>query len=88
MTPEQKSLRARIAVNTMWSKTRDRTARTATARAASPGSLSYWERRVDPDCEMDEATRVKAAENARTAHFQRMAYRSAKARARNEGGAS
>lgn len=81
MTPEQRGLRARIAVNTSWAKTKNRAARTAPGTAASPASVSYWERKVDPDGEMDEATRIKAAENARKAHYQRMAYRSAKARA-------
>lgn len=84
MTPEQRALRARIAVNTSWSKTKDRTARTAPAVSASPASLAYWEKRVDPDGEMDEATRIKAAENARTAHYQRMAYRSAQVRSRRK----
>lgn len=81
LTPEQRSLRARIAVHTSWAKTTDRAARTANGTAASPASLSYWEKRVDPDGVMDEQTRAKAAENARSAHYQRMAYLSARARA-------
>lgn len=80
LTPEQRALRARLAVNTSWSKTVDRRARTAPGTDASPARLSYWEKRVDPDGRMDERTRAKAAENARTAHYQRMAYRSAQAR--------
>ncbi|MBA9003705.1 hypothetical protein [Thermomonospora cellulosilytica] len=81
MTPEQRSLRARIAVNTSWANTRDRAARTANGTAASPASLSYWEKRVDPDGVMDERTRALAAENARKAHYQRMALKSVQARA-------
>jgi hypothetical protein len=80
LTPEQRSLRARIAVHTSWANTTDRTARTDAARAAGPGALSYWEKRVDPELVMDDATRAKAAENARTAHYQRMNYRSVQAR--------
>lgn len=80
LTPEQRSLRARIAVHTSWAQTKDRTARTKNGTDASPARLTYWEKRVDPDGEMDDATRAAAAENARTAHYQRMAYRSAKAR--------
>ncbi|MFD0902388.1 hypothetical protein [Actinomadura sediminis] len=80
LTPAERSLRARIAVNTSWANTRDRSARTANGTASSPASLSYWEKRVDPDGEMDDATRAKAAENARSAHYQRMAYRAAQAR--------
>ena len=83
LTPEQRSLRARIAVNTSWARTTDRTARTAPGTAASPASLSYWEKRVDPDRVMDDTTRAKAAENAKSAHYQRMAYRSAATRRRN-----
>lgn len=82
LTPAQRSLRARLAVHTSWANTTDRTARTAPATAASPASAAYWERKVDPDQQMDDATRIKAAENARTAHFQRLAYRSAAARRR------
>jgi len=84
MSPEQRGLRARIAVNESWARTTDRTARTAPARAAGPGSSEYWEARVDPDGLMEPSTRVKAAENARKAHYQRLAYRSAKARASNK----
>lgn len=80
VSPELRSLRARLAVNESWAKTTDRKARTKNGVEASPARLSYWEKRVDPDGEMDEATRAKAAENARTAHYQRMAYRSAQAR--------
>jgi hypothetical protein len=87
MTPEQRSLRARIAVHTSWANTVDRTSRTAPGTDASPARLSYWEKRVDPDRRMDEATRAKAAENARTAHYQRMAYRSAQTRRRRRGAA-
>lgn len=84
MTPEQRSLRARIAVHSSWANTVDRTGRTSAATAASPASLTYWENHVDPDRRMDPETRIKAAENAKTAHYQRMAYRSAKARARRK----
>ena len=80
LSPELRSLRARLAVNASWAKTTDRSARTAPGTAASPASLSYWEKRVDPAGVMDDATRSKAAENARTAHYQRMALRSAQAR--------
>lgn len=80
LSPELRSLRARMAVNASWAKTKDRRARTANGTAASPAALSYWEKRVDPNGEMDTRTRAKAAENARSAHYQRMAYRSAMAR--------
>lgn len=47
LSPQERALRARIAVNTSWSRTADRA--------------------------------------ARTAHYQRMAYRSARARKKNAG---
>ena len=87
LTPEERSLRARLAVHASWARTTDRAARTRPATDASPVRLSYWERRVDPNNEMDEATRAKAAENARKAHYQRMAYRSARARRKSKGAA-
>ena len=84
LPPELRSLRARLAVNASWAKTKDRTARTKNGTDASPARLTYWEKRVDPDGVMDDATRSKAAKNARTAHYQRMAFRSAQARARKK----
>lgn len=86
LTPEERSLRARLAVHASWARTTDRAARTKPATDASPVRLTYWEKRVDPDGVMDEATRAKAAENARKAHYQRMAYRSARARAARKAG--
>jgi len=70
---------AKIAANSQWAKVPDRTARTATARAAF---LDRFEREVDPDGLMSPADRAKAAENARKVHFQRLARRSAQARKR------
>jgi hypothetical protein len=70
---------AKIAANTHWSKVPDRAARTAGARGAF---LQKFEREVDPDGVMSPADRAKAAENARKAHFQRLARRSAQARKR------
>lgn len=55
---------------------------TANARKASPGSLSYWEREVDPDGALDLAERARRAEHARKACFARLALRSVQARQR------
>lgn len=57
---------------------------TAAARAASPGGLSYWERRVDPGETLPLAERGRRAEAARRLHFSRLAYKSAKARRRRK----
>jgi hypothetical protein len=54
---------------------------TKNARAASPGSPSYFERQVDPNGELDPAERARRAEYARKAYFTGLALRSAKVRA-------
>jgi len=81
VTPEQRVLRAKLAANTRWSKTADRSAATAPARAAFN---DRWERQVDPDQKLDPAERAKRAENAKTAHYSRMALRSSIRRARRK----
>ena len=53
---------------------------TKNARAASPGSLAYWEPKVDPEHLLDPADRAKRAEYARKAYFARLALASAKVR--------
>lgn len=76
-TPEQRRLAAEVAVHTSWANTKDRTARTA------PGTKAFmdrFERQVDPDGEMDPATRAKAAENAKKAYFKALALKSLKVR--------
>lgn len=50
------------------------------ARAASPGQLAYWERKVDPDGVLTELERKRRAECARKAHMTLLAFASAKAR--------
>ena len=53
---------------------------TAAARAAGPGSLSYWERKVDPDGELSPAERVRRARASKKLHFTKLSFASAKAR--------
>ncbi|MBO2456550.1 hypothetical protein [Actinomadura violacea] len=77
LTPEQRSLRASIAAHVQWSREPDRTARTATARRAF---LDRFEREVDPDGTLTPEERARRAENARKAHFKRLALASARAR--------
>lgn len=58
-----------------------RSAATAKARANGPGELDpYWFDRVDPERQMSEADRVKCAQNAKKAHFSRLALAAAKSR--------
>lgn len=69
----------RIGANVSWSRTEDRTARTAPARSAF---LDRFEREVDPDGTLSPAERQRRSESAMRAHMQRLALKSAKARSR------
>lgn len=80
-SPALRSLRSRIGVLESWARTADRPARTAPARAASPGSLDYWQRKVDPDATLPDNERLLRAEAAKRAYFLRLAMRSAEVRA-------
>lgn len=80
MTPEDRVLRARLAAHTRWSREADRTRATAAARQAAQ---ERFEKQVDPDGTMDPRERAMLAENARKAHFTKMALRSAQARRRS-----
>ncbi len=84
LTDSQRVQRGQIAANTRWGRTPDRAAATAPGRAAF---LDKFDREADPDGNLDPAVRAKLAENLRKAHFQRMAFQSAKARQRRAGGA-
>ena len=77
LTAQQRSLRASIAANARWAKERDRTAATEQMRA---GFLAQFESQVDPNGELDVATRQKLAENARRAHMRRLSFASSKRR--------
>jgi hypothetical protein len=77
LTPEQRSLRARLAVHESWARTRDPAGRTAAARRAF---LDRFERQVDPSRELPLDERARRAEHARKAYFASLALKSAKAR--------
>lgn len=81
MTPEQRSLRSRIANHNRWAKASaaEREANTAPARKAF---ADRWERQVDPDGVLPPDERARRAEHAKKAHFLSMAAKSAQARAR------
>lgn len=83
--PRERSLVASIAVHESWAQTEDRTARTAPARKAF---LDRFEHLVDPDGTLSPDERAKRAENAKKAHFQRLALKSAQARRRPKGAAA
>jgi hypothetical protein len=77
LTPSERSMLAKLASHTSWSKTSDRTTRTAPARAAF---MTRFEREVDPDGVLNPQVRAVRAESAKRAYFARLAYRSALAR--------
>jgi hypothetical protein len=78
LTPAQRTLRAKIAANTRWSREEDRKANGVRAQL---GLLAKFIDQVDPDRVLPEAQRLRRATNARNAHMQRLALRSSKARA-------
>lgn len=81
LTPEQRTLRGRLAAQVRWSA-QDPVEGTARARAASPSSLAYFEAKVDPTGELPDAERLRRAESARRAYFTRLALASSRARRR------
>lgn len=77
LTAEQRSMAASIAANERWANTDDRSAAT---RAGREAFLARFERQVDPDGTLSPAERTRRAENARRAHFARLALKSSQAR--------
>jgi hypothetical protein len=80
LTPEQRSLRASAAADALHATISDPKAHTAPARDASPQSLTYWERQLDPDGTMPPEERARRAEHARRSYMKRLALKSARAR--------
>src|SRR4051812_46318107 len=79
MTPEERRARAKVAAHTSWANTRDRSARTARARA---GLEAKFEREADPEGVLSPRQRAERADSLRKAHYARMALAAAKARRR------
>jgi len=76
LSPELRTLRARVAAHSKWAKT-DPVEGTAAARAAF---LDRFSREVDPDGLLPSAERARRAEHARQAYFTKLAFKSAQAR--------
>jgi hypothetical protein len=76
LSPSERSLRARIAAHTLHSRV-DSAAHTAPAREAF---LARFEAEVDPDGVLSPQERARRAEQAKKAHFTRLAFKSAQAR--------
>jgi hypothetical protein len=71
-----KSLPHQIAANSRWSKEDP----TKQGRILHAGLEAKFLREVDPNNELPEAERLRRAESARKAYYQRLALASAKAR--------
>lgn len=78
--PNDAALIARLAAHVKWAQCPDRTAATAAARKAY---ADRWEKLVDPDGTLDPAERAYRANHAKSAHYARMALRSAEVRRNN-----
>jgi len=83
LTPQQRTLRARLAAQTRWAQ-QDPVAGTEAARRAFTDR--FFVDQVDPDRVLPERERHRRAESARKAFYTQMAYRSAQVRARRRGG--
>lgn len=77
-TPAQCALIARIAAHESWARTPDHAKRTQPVRSGFP---ARFERQVYPDGTLTPEERQRRAASAMRAHMQRLARRSAKARA-------
>jgi hypothetical protein len=85
LTPEQRTLRARIAANARWSREDPR----PTAIRGQDGLTARFEREIrDEFPDLPDREVARRVECARRAHFSRLAYASAKARSRRKRGPS
>lgn len=84
LSPEQRSLHARLAAHSLHAQVADPAAHTAPARRAF---LDRFELEVDPARVLPPAERARRAEHARKAYFTRLALKSAQARRKNRGAA-
>jgi len=76
-TSPDRSLVARVAAHTRWSRCADPSAATAPARRAL---LDRFERDVDPLGTLSPAERARRAEHAKKAYFAGLALKSSRAR--------
>ncbi len=80
----ERSLICSLAANEGWAQCPDRTRRTAPGRAAGPGELEWHAERLTPIPGESQADRLKRAENAKRAWYQRLALKSAQSRRRRQ----
>lgn len=82
--PGDRAMIAKLAITSRWANTPREERRAATAKATA-ASLSRFEREVDPDGKLDPAERAYRAEMAKSAHYTRLALKSAQARRARKG---
>jgi hypothetical protein len=85
LTRSERSLCARVAAHALHA-THDSRELTERARAAGPRSMTYWERKVDPDGQLDAHERARRAEHARKSYYASLALKSAIARRKGREG--
>ena len=76
LSPQERSLRARLAAQTRWAH---QDSREGTRKARETFLASFLDR-VDPDRVLPDEERLRRAESLRKAHFTRMALASARSR--------
>ena len=75
LSPQERTLRASVAVHTMWANCDDWSARTQPGRDAFRKS---FETKLDPDGKLDPVERSKRADQLYKAHFKKMALAKSK----------
>lgn len=78
LTPEQRSLRARLAAHALHAQTDSR----EHVRPAREAFMRRFEDQVDPDRELSEEERARRAHQALKSHMTRLALRSSTSRSR------
>lgn len=79
MTPEQRAMRAKVAADTRWARTADRSAATSAARDGLDARLRR-DYGIPDDLPPDEDAKRMAS--ARKAYFTSLAFKSSRARAK------
>lgn len=79
LTPEQRSIRARLAAHSRWANASPEDARRQ-GEAAQRGLLERFAKDIDPEGSLDPEDRYRRAKHARNAHMARLALKSSQAR--------
>jgi len=80
LTAARRSRAARIAVDTSWARTPNRSERTAPARRNSPTTYDYWLAKISADPAIRPKDRAKAAASAHRAYMTQLSAKAAEAR--------